>query len=427
MNSKSVLLYSCILLVCLGIFFYPRWEKNGSEATLSWDVSGYYLYLPSIFIYQDINKGAFLEDIVKKYSPTPDPQQVIPSKNGNRVMRYTYGQSIMYLPYFLLAHIFTSEFQSFYPPDGFSYPYQICIGMGMLFYSIMGLYFLRKLLFNYFPDRVVSYCLLTLMLASNYLNYAAIDQGLTNGSLFFLYCLLLYKTIEYRKGNYSLNKLAFIIGLMIVIRPTEFIAVLIPFLFGSRSLDEIKSRLNTVTTKPREVVVFGLIIFGFVSIQLIYWKYVSGSWFVYTYQDQVFDWFRPNLYDFSFDYLSGWITYSPFMILVIPSLLITYKKYGMIIPLFFLLAYYITTSWRIYDYSWVSGRAMIQYLPFVMLLFGTFYEYIIPRRKFYIPVVLFFLLCAYLNTWWIYHSHAGSVQASRHTKETYWRAIGRWY
>ncbi len=73
--SKYALII-CIFLVSITAFkFYPKWEKKGTEATLSWDASGYYMYLPAIFIYNDIKKCSFKDSILQKYQPTPDFQQ----------------------------------------------------------------------------------------------------------------------------------------------------------------------------------------------------------------------------------------------------------------------------------------------------------------------------------------------------------------
>ena len=32
-------------------------------------------------------------------------------------------------------------------------------------------------------------------------------------------------------------------------------------------------------------------------IQLAYWKYASGEWLVYSYEDQGFSWLKPHLYE----------------------------------------------------------------------------------------------------------------------------------
>jgi len=101
MKSKSLV---CLILLYLIIgsthfFYYPKWSKTGSEATISWDVSGYYMYLPAIFIYKDIKQCKFIKDILIKYQPSVEFQQAFKYKNGNYVMKYSIGQAMQYLPF----------------------------------------------------------------------------------------------------------------------------------------------------------------------------------------------------------------------------------------------------------------------------------------------------------------------------------------
>jgi hypothetical protein len=45
--------------------FYPKWKQSGVEATISWDASGYYMYLPALFIYQDIKTCSFKDSVYR--------------------------------------------------------------------------------------------------------------------------------------------------------------------------------------------------------------------------------------------------------------------------------------------------------------------------------------------------------------------------
>jgi hypothetical protein len=103
------------LLVCMstmlysGFVFYPKWEKSGGEATLSWDVSGYYMYLPALFIYKDLKQVNFLDSVRAKYQFTPNSQQVFQHSSGNKVMKYPIGQALVMLPAFGIAHAISSN------------------------------------------------------------------------------------------------------------------------------------------------------------------------------------------------------------------------------------------------------------------------------------------------------------------------------
>jgi hypothetical protein len=74
LSRMSLLLCSCWILI-VGLFYYPKWEQGGTEATLSWDVSGYYFYLPSALIYHDLGKQQFKDSLLAKYNPASSPYQ----------------------------------------------------------------------------------------------------------------------------------------------------------------------------------------------------------------------------------------------------------------------------------------------------------------------------------------------------------------
>jgi hypothetical protein len=177
MNKLSLFAYilSAALLAYSNLFYYPKYNQPRAEATIGWDVSGYYWYLPAFFIYQDGKQLAFSEAILKKYNPTPDYQQAFLHHSGSYVIKYPCGLAIQMLPAFLLAH-HTADFYG-YEQDGFSLPYQIAIQLNGLFWALIGFWLLRKLLLYEYKDNNVAVVLLLFSFGSNYLNYSAIDSA----------------------------------------------------------------------------------------------------------------------------------------------------------------------------------------------------------------------------------------------------------
>ena len=125
--SLIAFFFCCALMVGAALW-YPKWEKPQTEATLSWDVMGYYLYLPAALIYKDLKTLSFKDDILKEYHPTSSFYQAFPYTNGNYVMKYPIGMAILYFPFFLIAHFLAGLLD--YPTDGFSLPYQMGISWG---------------------------------------------------------------------------------------------------------------------------------------------------------------------------------------------------------------------------------------------------------------------------------------------------------
>ncbi|MFT5746241.1 MAG: hypothetical protein ACI920_001619 [Saprospiraceae bacterium] len=113
----------------------PRWQGEGSNATLSWDVNGYYLYLQAFIIHQGEGTLAFKEEMVEKYAPIPEFFNAYPIDNGNYIIKYSAGLSILYLPSFLVGHFLA--WAGGYPMDGFSRPYQAAIYIGSIFFILI--------------------------------------------------------------------------------------------------------------------------------------------------------------------------------------------------------------------------------------------------------------------------------------------------
>ena len=96
MNKKNNLSKLTVALIAiLFIYFNFRYFANN---ILSWDVFGYYLYLPLIFIYNDLGLAnvSDIYDIIEKYNNTATFYQAVQSPTGNWVMKYSMGLSILY-------------------------------------------------------------------------------------------------------------------------------------------------------------------------------------------------------------------------------------------------------------------------------------------------------------------------------------------
>ena len=71
----------------------------------NWDGLGYYMYLPSGFIYNDYSKLEWLPEMDKKYHLTEGQMyQANKAKNGNYVNKYLGGVAILQAPLFGIAH-----------------------------------------------------------------------------------------------------------------------------------------------------------------------------------------------------------------------------------------------------------------------------------------------------------------------------------
>lgn len=412
------------------MLYYPKWEKSQTEATLSWDVSGYYAYLPAAFIYHDLKEAAFLDHIIQQYKPTPARMQGFEHPSGHFVMKYSMGQALQYLPWFLCAHVLAEPLG--YPADGFSKPYQYAIGWGSLLVAIIGLWFARRNLLAYFTDRVSAIVLLLLVVGTNYLNYTAFDGAMTHNWLFTAYSLLIFSTIKfYRQPSVRwAAAIGLLVGWMTLTRPTEIVSALIPLFWGVGNIQALRERMGFFRTHLTTIGV-ALLSGGFMLfLQLAYWKYVTGEWIVYSYEDQGFDWLRPHIISVLFSYKAGWLTYSPILFLALAGLFLLKKQQPSLFPpifFFCLLFLYITSAWNIWWYGGSLGmRAMVQSYAVWIFPLAAFVNWLIIKGGGGQTALLFIALPAcWINLWWTYQAHRpqGLFVTEQMNKSLYWRGL----
>ncbi len=424
-HFSFIALFFSFLVILSAACWYKKWEKTGTEATLSWDVMGYYLYLPAVFIYEDLAQLKFKNDIIKKYNPTGSFYQAFQHKTGNYVMKYPIGLAVLYLPFFFLAHVFALI--SDYAPDGFSLPYQLAISWGSLVVAFGGLWLCRKILRQYFNETISGITLILVALATNYLNYAAIDGAMPHNWLFTLFALLIWLTIKWYE-NPTLGKSILIgmcIGLAALSRPTDLLVFLIPLLWGLKSRTDILTRLRFFQSHWLKLLASIITVALIGSLQLLYWKNITGDWIVYTYEEQGFSWLKPYIKDVLISYRKGWLVYTPIMIFALIGFVPLYKKYRFLFWVSlacFLVNFYVVAAWDVWAYGGAFGqRALIESYAILLFPMAAFWEAIFTKKYLKWLAIGLGIFCIWLNIFQTYQAHGHGFEVEAMTKAYYWR------
>jgi hypothetical protein len=427
--SRLGLIFSLFLLTAITWLYYPKYLKSTTEATISWDVSGYYWYLPAFFIYQDPRNCSYAPEVFEKYRPTPDFQQAFKAPNGKYVFKYSIGQALNFLPGFLLGHSLARI--SDYPDDGFSKPYQFGIFFWSWLVMVIGVYFLYLILRRYFSEATVCILLIGITLGTHYLEYGAITHAMTHNYLFTYYTLLIWAVIRfYNKPRFDIAvAIGAILGMMALTRPTEILAVMIPVLWGLKpQLSAIQDRINFLFRQWEKVTLAILCMAGIGALQLLYWKFSSGSWIVYSYEDQGFSWLHPHLYDCLFSAKAGWWVYTPLMFFASLGFLpMWHNKFesSMLFSLFCGLFVYVTFAWDIWWYGGSLGqRGLIQIYPILAFPLGYMIQYVIHKNWIVqlLGTALLGLIVTH-NFWLTHHAHLGGLIKVGEMTAPYFRAI----
>jgi hypothetical protein len=426
--SFLVILVSFIAIVYLR-FYFPV------ENIISWDVFGYYLYLPATFIYHDLGLKdlSWVHQLIDQYHNTSTFYQAFLGPEGNVVIKYSCGMALFYSPFFFIAHFLAPSLG--FAADGLSLPYQYAMVIGGLLYSLAGMFLLRRVLLKFFGDALTAFILLLIILGTNYLEMAYAGGLLTHNILFALYPLVLLYTIKW----YSLPKpktafvLGLVIGLITLVRPTDGIIVLIPLLWGLISKNSLKERFQLLKKEYISVmgVVAGIILV--VLPQLVYWKIMTGDFIYYSYINpgEGFDFLNPHTWNFLFSFRKGWLIYTPVMFFALAGFFIIWKKRRDIFWALFtftLLYIFIVSSWSCWWYACsFSARPMVQAYPVLAITMGFMFQKIrvlkISRSMVFYFIAMVLLTLNIFQHW--QYSFGWILDGYRMTAPYYFRVFGK--
>lgn len=401
-GNITVLLAALLLLLLK--FMYP------GNNVLSWDVFGYYLYLPAKFIYHDpyLLNQEWLNHIVAEYESTATLYQINQHpETGNWIIKYSMGMSFLYAPFFFIAHWLAPVFG--YKQDGFSAIYGFAIETGMFLFSKIGLWYLIKILFNFFDSKISIISFALIVFATNYVQLAVQYSLLTHVPLFTLYCILIYYTIQWsnHKKWSSFFIITFSCGLITLIRPNEIICVLIPILWSINQNTNFKEKINWLFHSPLKLILSIFLLTIPVLIQMYYWKAGTNNWLYYSYQNpgEGFDFLSPYTREFLFSFRKGWFIYTPLALIALVSLVQVYRKnkpvfWAILIPA--LISVYIVSSWSCWWYAGgsYSQRAIISIYPLLAISLGYGIQFLLLKFKNAILIPFALLLCFNLFQAW---------------------------
>ncbi len=412
-------------IVINSIFFYPT-------NTITYDVFGYYIYLPLTFIVDGDSQDAidFLQSMRTRYSTSETLYQIQHLKDSGFVMKYTSGWAVCYAPFFFISHLI-AHFTD-YPADGFSTPYQIGVFIGSLTYALLGVYFLLKILRSFFKSSTSIILIALIVFGTNYLMHITFygQNAMSHNLLFTGYTLVIWLTIKWydKQQIKTILLLGLVCGLMILTRPTEIVCLFIPLIWPLRSNE---SRKSFFKNHLKQLIIFTLIIIALGSIQLIYWKITTGYFLFTDYGNPAegLDFLAPHTLDTLFSFRKGWFIYTPLMFFATLGFIVLYRKdRKLFIPLFtfFILNLYLVSSWSCWWYATsFSQRALIPSMAIMSIPLGYLLQYLwskgITSR---VIIGAVFSTLTFLNIFQTMQYYYGVIPGDGMTKEYYFASFG---
>jgi hypothetical protein len=426
-NSFSrIVIWFILAAVVLVNFSHHKWQ---SGTVIEHDVKAYYSYLPAAIIYNDLTLK-FLDDNPQIF----DEMWPVTLPNGNKMIVTSYGMSLLYSPFFLLAHGY-SLLDNNFEADGYSLPYSMALTFSAAFYLLLGLFFLRKLLKRYFKEWIVALVLLAVAAGTNLAYYATYEAAMThcyNFALITVFTWLVIKWYESPSRKMAITVGA-LFGLIALVRPSNILVFFVLLLWDVKTWNDFTARLWFYIKRFDFVLIMLLFFFLVWTPQFFYWKAITGQWIFYSYstKDASFFWGNPQIFDILFSYKKGWFVYTPIMFIAFLGIFLLRKKMKAAfwpILIFTVLNIYVQSSW----WSWWFGGAFglrafidsygIMAIPLAMVLDAASQKKFL---KYAAPAVLVVLI--WYNTFQIRQYTKGAIHFWWNTKEAYWENFLRIY
>lgn len=422
-NSSSWTLSICMIVMTF-ISINMKWNGEDWRTVIASDSKGYYSYLPAMFIYDDPNFGFFEAMEKEKYYNENTFTDYRSLGEGKIINKYYIGTATAEMPFFLIGHAIAKG--SSWDADGYSKPYMLMLCVSALFYLFIGTLFMQKTLRRFgIDERSISWVTVAGIFGTNLFYYVVAEAGTSHVYSFAFISMLVYfyHCWVHEKQSKYLLILAFLFGMIIIIRPINALVILaLPFIAGSWKAF-LNSIVDIVKKKWFGVAAVGIFILVLL-IQLGYYKIATGSWIVYSYREEGFDFMNPHIWEMLFSYRKGLFLYTPIYLISFIGLIVLWKnkdrfRVGGWLIFFFVLTYIFSSWWMWYYGGSFSSRVYVDYLPFFLLLLGVgFHNWRKqwPGWTLRIVIVLLILLCQIQ----IYQYRYGQIHVSDTTKEQYW-------
>lgn len=410
------------LIIGLMVSLNLHWGKDHWRGVIKADARAYNAYLPAVFIYHDLQFNFFNEMEMEKYY---DPNLVYHYRydTGKGIVnRYFAGTAVMQTPFFFVARVWA--WASGEPDDGYSRPFMLMITIGGLFYLIVGLVFINAFLSDMgIPEVARAIMIPALAFGTHLFNYSIVEPGMSHVYSFALIAVFLRLAQRiFNQGNAKLwVVLAAVTGLIVLVRPVNGLVILsLPMIAGGfNQLCEALIKLFKTPSILASAVIIGSGIVGIQSV--IYWIQTGDLW-VYSYDDEGFNWTDPHMIDILFSYKKGLFLYTPMLFLACLGLWqmakVNQAKAALWVG-FMLAVTYVLSSWWSWWYGGsFSGRPFVEYIPFFAIPLAFLIRSI--KGKMQVAVVLIMFLITAINQFQTYQYRYYIIHWDEMTAESYW-------
>lgn len=399
--KKHIYIYFLLLITLIaGLIAGNNLKKtDGFGTPFVSDVDQYYSILPAAFLVQDVAYQFDTAAYWSQYYPEGTFYQrywtteYLPSKSMTMA---TFGLPYAYAFFFVPAMVVDNMFSTNNAAPGYSKTYIVAARIFNFLLAFFACLFMFKIAARYTNEKYALISSSLLFYGTGTLYYF-FGEGLMPHAVltvlisFFIYgCLRLLH--DGKVGYFPL--LVFLVVWIGLIRPTDVLICLFPICL----LVKQNARSNLlVALKSIKHIILAICLSGLLIIpQLLYWKYITGSYILYSYKEETFHFAASHLLDFWFSFRKGWFIYTPLTLLVLLAALTRIKKLNLEVGatyLVIIVSSLLYAQWWCWWYGGSFGmRTMTQFVPFLIFPLVIFISKSSQASK-----ALFFLVAAFFT------------------------------
>lgn len=328
------------LIAVYGVFFNPIVRFDGLQyiaparslvidGNLNTYDEGAYFVKPG---WNDVSKRVIhgrLPPIIS-YVSAPDY-----TPRGYRFVVFPIGNPVIWLPPLWLCHSVYSQLEFLHflaAPDGFSFPYRLAMGWWSFLIGSTGLLVAYRILLNFYGPGISAASALFIFASGNLIQFITRDVTFSHSSDFLLInlsFLIFWRIINGQpEGRLDFREhflLGIIIGAATIIRYQDIALLIMPgWIYLAQPGLRIRSRI-------RSLMVFIAGFLPIISLQLIYWKILYGSYLVSgrmmgTSDLASFNPLRPQLLEMLFGQFHGLFNWMPWLLIASAGFILFIRK-----------------------------------------------------------------------------------------------------
>lgn len=401
LNKYSLSLLAALLVIASCVLLWKNHTYRPVNFILG-DAGDYYSYLISIFINHNLSHQ------------TVSNWYILKTESGT-INVHPIGEAILLMPFFFIGYVIA--FCTGNELNGESVPFQVSLSLAAIFYVIVGLHFLKKLLILNGHSIKTSLLMITLVLfGTNLFNYTIFEAGMSHVYSFALISLFLYFSYQYITNSSikSLYLSFLILGIIILVRPNNGL-ILFASLFWIKNWQHLK-QVALKTFQSKHFYLASLLALSIISIQNLVWFYQSNQWFHQTYKADGFYWTNPQIFKMLFGFDNGFFIYTPLCLLFLLGFIFLYKsqRFAFWSGIIFLsvLIYFFASYWAYTYFDGLGIRVLVDYYALFTIIGAKAADAILSSKLISVitsPLIVFLVI---LNLVYCYQSNRSIILRS---------------